>query len=156
MHLTRYYHSDVQTRGLLTVGDFQCKTLELPWKDNENRISCIRPGTYRAASRGAEESPSRPNDHIHLQGIEGRSWILIHAGNLYTHTAGCVLVGESFVDINADGHPDVTRSTETLSRLLEAASLPTSITIEEAGVPAGPVPTAEPEDFEVDFSAALP
>ena len=107
--LTRYYESEVQTRGQLRlVTDegttlFSCYTLELPWKDNENRVSSVPEGTYTVEFRAAEESGSYDYDHFILRGVEGRSYILIHAGNLYTHTLGCILVGDRFVDINADG-----------------------------------------------------
>jgi hypothetical protein len=49
--------------------------------------------------------------------VQGRTYILIHAGNLYTHTLGCILVGEDFLDINDDGYPDVTNSGATLQKL---------------------------------------
>jgi hypothetical protein len=129
VRLTRYYRSEVQCRGILEVIDdgsvvFECKTLELPWKENQNRISCIPPGpsateaaVYDLRPRPAEESGSFDYDHFLVEGVEGRSYILIHAGNLYTQILGCTLVGREWVDINNDGHPDVTNSRETLREL---------------------------------------
>lgn len=128
--LTRYYRSAVQCRGVLRVmsGEeevFSCKTLELPWKDNENRISCIPPGptaetpaTYALRRRDPEESGTFDYTHYLVEGVPGRSYILIHAGNLYTQILGCILVGDTFVDINEDGHPDVANSGDTLNELL--------------------------------------
>ncbi|MCS4157759.1 DUF5675 family protein [Salinibacter ruber] len=127
--LRRLYKSDVQTRGTLEVrnGDEQvlkCKTLELPWRENKNRVSCIPAGTYPVEYREAVESGSFGYDHFHVRDVEGRSYILIHRGNLYTQILGCILVGRKFVDINGDGHPDVTHSGPTLSRLRDVLSGP--------------------------------
>jgi len=148
--LTRYFTSHIQTRGVLEAQGLSCKTLELPWRGNQNRVSCIPTGTYRVERRPAAASPSRDYDHFHLKDVEGRTWILIHAGTLYTHTAGCILVGDDFVDINGDGHPDVTGSMETLSRLLTRLPPTFELTIEDADV-GGPVPTAEPERISTSF-----
>ncbi len=122
LELDRFYSSDVQTRGYLRLvqhGEtaFRCCTLELPWKDNENRVSCIPPGTYNLKHRPASASGTYDYDHFHVQQVPGRSWILIHAGNLYSHILGCVLVGDEFEDINGDGHPDVINSAATLRKL---------------------------------------
>ena len=51
----------------------------------------------------------------------GRSLILIHIGNYYTQTNGCVLVGKAIADINDDGNMDVTNSKDTLQKLLKVA-----------------------------------
>ena len=98
---------------------FNCKTLELPWKKNENRVSCIPVGSYNVHKRHSYESYSFGYDHFLIQNVSGRSYILIHAGNYYTHTAGCVLVGERLLDINYDGYKDVTNSRDTLAELLK-------------------------------------
>jgi len=148
--LTRYFTSDIQTRGILQAQGLRCKTLELPWRGNRNRISCIPTGTYRVERRPASASPSRDYDPFHLQDVPERTWILIHAGNLYTHTAGCVLVGDAFVDINGDGHPDVTNSMETLSRLLTRLPPTFDLTVEKANVDRH-VPAAEPKQIDTSF-----
>jgi hypothetical protein len=120
--LTRYFESEVQTRGQLRLVEdgetiFSCYTLELPWKDNENQVSCIPTGEYTVRHRGAVQSDSYDYDHFIVVDVQGRTYILIHAGNLYTHTLGCILVGEDFLDINDDGYPDVTNSGATLQKL---------------------------------------
>lgn len=160
--ITRYFYSDVQTRGILSVYDegqvFQCKTLELPWKGNENRVSCIPPGPntgpkeYRLEHRSAAQSGNFNYPHFIVKGVPGRSYILIHRGNFYTQILGCVLVGREFIDINADGHPDVTSSKETLSDLRStlSPSVPFSVeSAEERAGEIGPVPTAEPEPVDL-------
>jgi len=91
--------TDVQgTFGVLVVEDFECCSLELPWRDNENNISCISTGTYTAQFIIS----SHYGPCYWVQGVPGRSEILIHTGNLAgdesegweSHSAGCVLVGE--------------------------------------------------------------
>jgi len=168
--LTRYFYSDTQTRGILSVekdGEevFSCKTLELPWAGNENRKSCIPPGPnqspqeYTLCHRSAAESGKFNYPHFLVEGVEGRSYILIHRGNYYFQVLGCIIPGVSFVDINEDGHPDVTSSRETLRNLLEAVPDGTKFVVESAEERAasaeekaerfGPVPAAEPDSIDL-------
>ena len=124
LSLTRYWTSDLQTRGILRVDNKAFKTLELPWRSNTRRTSCIPPSpgdvaTYTLSHREAHQSASFTYPHFILEGVPGRSYILIHRGNVYSHTMGCILVGRQFQDINADGYPDVTDSKRTLQTLRE-------------------------------------
>ena len=88
------------TFGVLTAGGFECCTCELPWKDNLNYYSCIPAGRYPAVFIHS----STYGPCYWLKEVEGRSEILAHTGNLAgdvnkgweTHSAGCVLFGESF------------------------------------------------------------
>lgn len=89
---------------------FSCYGLELPWKDNTREISCIPVGVYDAVKRSASASPSRNYDHIHVLNVPQRSFILIHTGNWYNHTQGCILTGTGLKDINKDGICDVIHS----------------------------------------------
>jgi hypothetical protein len=113
-----------QTIGVLYVEHenkivFECKTLELAWKNNERRVSCIPAQKYIGKLRKAENSPSRNYDHIHITNVPNRSWILIHSGNYHFHILGCILVGEKHVDMNRDGLCDVSSSRKTMSKLME-------------------------------------
>jgi hypothetical protein len=113
-----------QTLGELSVIDnngkvvYKCATLELPWRENQRRISCIPTGTFKARLRRAADSPSRNYDHIHIHPVPNRTWILIHRGNYHFHIEGCVLVGKNHVDINRDGLLDVTNSTIAMNELM--------------------------------------
>jgi hypothetical protein len=115
-----------QTEGVLYLRDndgillFECATLELPWKDNQNSISCIPDGKYKARYRQAAESPSRDYDHIHILDVPDRSYILVHSGNYNWHVKGCVLVGKKHADINGDGLLDVTSSKDTMKKLMKS------------------------------------
>jgi len=75
--------------------------LELPWKDNQQKVSCIPLGTYSVKRRHSD----RFKEHFHIQDVPNRTWILIHPGNYYTQIMGCVLVGGGFSDINNDWLP---------------------------------------------------
>ena len=155
--LDRFYESDVQTRGIVTVrgeqGDdlFNCKTLELPWKENKNNVSRIPAGEYRLKHRPAANSGKFGYDHFIVKGVPGRSYILFHKGAVYSHTLGCILVGHRFRDINGDGHPDVRESDLALRGLREtivSESVPLIVRdrVEEMN---GPVPVEEPEDISI-------
>jgi hypothetical protein len=120
--LDRIAQTDQQTLGLLAIERGGTKlyhrrfrTLELPWRDNENRISCIPEGTYPAAVRYSQ----RYGRHIHVQDVPGRTLILLHAGNFISDTAGCVLAGVQFADINRDGLLDVVQSGPAVARIME-------------------------------------
>ncbi len=115
MTITRTMQDDYQTLGELTLSDdsFTCKTLELPWLDNQRSVSCVPEGTYTVKKRNSEKY----DDHFHLQDAPDRSYILIHHGNYKKNTKGCILVGKAHTDIDGDGHKDVTSSKNTMKDL---------------------------------------
>jgi hypothetical protein len=121
--ITRENHSDKQIIGTFILRDdeglklFMCKTLELPWNENKRNESCIPLGNYKVSTRKS----AKYNKHYHIEDVNGRSLILIHPGNYYSQTNGCILVGKSASDINKDGYLDVTNSRETMLKLLKAA-----------------------------------
>lgn len=123
--LIRHDFQEKETLGTLIVVDeneelvYECKTLELPWRDNQRNISCIPPGTYKVRHRSANESGSFKYSHFMVMDVPNRDYILIHAGNYYSQLHGCILPGRSHVDINGDGLQDVTRSRDTLEDLVE-------------------------------------
>lgn len=119
--LYRTSSDDKQTLGTLSIfcGDelvYQCKTLELAWRDNKAFKSCIPCGKYRVKARQS----ATYGDHWHIQDVCGRDLILIHHGNYHRDTEGCVMVGQSFADINADGYRDVIRSKATMRAINNA------------------------------------
>lgn len=94
---------------------FNCCTLELPDRDNKNRVSCIPTGTYTVKKR----SSPKFGLHFHITDVPKRKYILIHAGNFHTDILGCVLVGDKWKDVNNDGAVDVLNSKKTLKALLK-------------------------------------
>lgn len=130
--LCREYY-DNQTHGTLTVTDeetgvevFKCRTLELPWLDNQRNISCIPEGYYDVDFRTSAKYPK----HFILNDVPGRSFILIHQANYvgsknprtgFSDLRGCIAVGSKYGDINADGIPEILNSMKTLNELIKVA-----------------------------------
>jgi hypothetical protein len=54
-----------------------CYTIELPWLDNQKRISCIPEGEYVLQKRFSPKFKW----HLHLRNVLGRDLILIHPAN---------------------------------------------------------------------------
>lgn len=101
------------------------RTLELPWRNNINKISCIPPGTYKAVPRVSEKY----GKHFHILDVPGRSFILIHYGNFVSDSTGCILVGASLRDLNKDGLLDVTDSKLTMTKLVNLIPEPFKLII---------------------------
>jgi hypothetical protein len=76
------------TNGDLAVnGNPFCHTIELPWKDNKNGISCIPEDTYELKERHSEHH----GDHLILEGTGKRELILIHPANdAVKELRGCI------------------------------------------------------------------
>jgi hypothetical protein len=95
---------------------FTCKTLELPYKDNQKNISSIPAGIYQCKKGRGWKIPYL---HIHILNVPNRTGIRIHRANRYKQLKGCGAVGESFTDMDNDGYLDVTNSRKTLNKLLD-------------------------------------
>ena len=118
--IIRTIFEDKQTLGKLLIFEnqniiYECFTLELAWKNNKKRISCIPEGKYGLIKFN---SPKFGNVYL-LQNVPNRSMIEIHSGNYHTQILGCILPGQTLTDINGDGYRDVTSSKKTLKKLLE-------------------------------------
>lgn len=111
--LIRQPSSSSGTFGTLTIGlgGFKCVTLEPPWDDNDQDKSCIPAGTYLCTWR---HSPTKGYCY-HVDGVPGRTDILIHAGNLVTDTKGCILLGLEIGILNS--RKAILRSNEALRYL---------------------------------------
>ena len=114
--ITREIGNSKETLGTLTARNgqstFTCKTLELPWLNNARNISCIPKGTYQVKQ---EWWWSKAKSTYLLQNVTGRGGIRLHSGNFFSDIQGCILLGNSFVDINADGVLDVVNSRVTIT-----------------------------------------
>lgn len=96
--LQRERGDDQGTYGVLTAAGLAWNTLELPWRGNRRKLSCIPAGQYHCA---LVRSP-RFGRVYHVQDVPGRDAILIHAANLAgdalqgwkTHLQGCIALGE--------------------------------------------------------------
>lgn len=85
--LERIYH-DRWTEGSLYLNNvLLCHTLELPWKGNKRNISCIPEGIYPLRKR----SSRKYRNHLILDEVEGRDYILIHPANdALKELRGCI------------------------------------------------------------------
>ena len=85
--LLRNYHDKGTNGVLLYRNHFICYTIELPWKDNRKKTSCIPEGQYRISVRNNE----RLGAHLKLQHVPGRNMILVHtAHNALKELQGCI------------------------------------------------------------------
>lgn len=95
----RFAFTPMGTFGHLTIEGhaFQAYTVELPWMDNQRRVSCIPEGIYPLVK-------SRFNrggyDCYELLEVPDREEILIHRGNTEDDLLGCIAPGMAlgFVD----------------------------------------------------------
>lgn len=61
--------------------------IELPWKDNRRRVSCIPEGSYDLAIRVSEKF----GQHLLVVGVPNRDLILLHPANVaLRELAGCI------------------------------------------------------------------
>jgi hypothetical protein len=81
--------------------------------NNQRSISCIPTGTYSVVKRTSDKYGT----HFQLLNVPDRSMILIHSGNYFSHTLGCILVGSGYQDINQDNVRDIIESKNTLVKL---------------------------------------
>ena len=65
-------------------------TLELPWRMNEEYISCIPAGTYKYKKYYSEKFN---RECINIINVFSRKDVEMHPGNIITDTNGCILPG---------------------------------------------------------------
>ena len=123
--LNRFSYQEKQTLGYLTFntpGDDRFFMLELPWKQNRRKESCIPEAIYDVIPWNSPRfgkcfkvtTPKKTE-------VDQRSDVLIHRGNFHKDTLGCLLPGTGIADINKDGLHDVNGSGTALERMLEIA-----------------------------------
>ena len=96
-YLNRLISDLFSTKGVLTnERRIICHTLELPWLNNHQNISCIPSGVYDVSRSVSQKF----GDCYRFASVHKRSGILIHAGNTIKDTRGCILVG---LDVNDVG-----------------------------------------------------
>ena len=76
------------TQGILEWnGTLVCYTIELPWLNNQKRISCVPEGEYVLQKRFSPKFKW----HLHLRNVPRRDLILIHPANdAKTELLGCI------------------------------------------------------------------
>ena len=87
LFLTRTYFPEGTNGKLEIEGKLISNTIELPWRKNEKRVSCIPEGKYLLRRRYS----SKFNWHIEVLNVENRSLILLHpANNALLELNGCI------------------------------------------------------------------
>jgi hypothetical protein len=115
--LMRVYLETETLGSLYRDGVMLCKTMELPWRNNQRSVSCIPEAIYKVIKQPPKES--RPYPYFRLPIVPGRSGILIHRISYVSGLKGCIGVGKEFKDLNKDGVPDIIRSGEALQELID-------------------------------------
>ena len=85
--LKRNYFPEGTNGKLECEGKLICNTIELPWKNNERRVSCVPEGKYFLSKRYSKKHQW----HIEVRNVAGRSGILFHpANNALKELNGCI------------------------------------------------------------------
>jgi hypothetical protein len=85
--ITRTYFPDGTNGNLECEGKLICKTIELPWKENQKKVSCIPEGKYLLQKRYS----SKFKWHIEIMNVTNRTSILFHpANNAIKELNGCI------------------------------------------------------------------
>ena len=87
LFLTRTYFPEGTNGKLECEGKFICYTIELPWKNNETRVSCIPEGKYFIRKRYSNKFKW----HLEIENVDHRNLILFHpANNVLRELQGCI------------------------------------------------------------------
>lgn len=87
LELTRTYFPDGTNGKLECKGKSICNTIELPWRENEARVSCIPEGKYFIKKRYSQKFQW----HLEVLDVKNRSLILFHpANNALLELNGCI------------------------------------------------------------------
>lgn len=87
LSITRTYFPDGTNGKLECEGKFICNTIELPWKNNETKVSCIPEGKYFIKKRYSRKFQW----HLEIMDVKNRSFILFHsANNALKELNGCI------------------------------------------------------------------
>jgi hypothetical protein len=120
--LKRFSDDTKQTLGVLSfIKDdgqlFVCKTLELPWKNNQSNVSCIPAGSYTCKYTRSNRM-SKPGHDVftyEVLSVPDRAGIRIHSANFFSQLLGCIALGDAHQDINNDNEQDVIHSGVTIA-----------------------------------------
>ena len=127
--LERFAYTPTETQGRLIVDDFECFTLEQPWRPCDNPggepyHSCIPDGNYALfpfSRRNKSKAFAIVNESlgVYLYGKRGdpfRFLCLIHAANFVNEVEGCIAPGRQ--RLATEGGIMVTHSRQTMADLL--------------------------------------
>ena len=85
--ITRTYFPEGTNVKLECDGKLICNTIELPWKNNETKVSCIPEGKYLLQKRYS----CKFKWHLEIRNVTNRTTILFHpANNALKELTGCI------------------------------------------------------------------
>lgn len=132
--LNRYSSNNNATHGTLTllnknnVPIYSCVTLELPWRDNARKVSCVAAGLYMAK----KENHLIFGCCIRVFGVPNRDGILIHVGNYVRQLQGCIAVGYTSNLLDKDNVFDVSNSRKAIDTLYKLCDAEVQIIVKQA------------------------
>jgi Family of unknown function (DUF5675) len=87
LELVRTYFSEGTNGKILYQDRLITYTIELPWKNNQARVSCIPEGRYELVKRWSLKF----GRHLQVMNVSGREYILIHPANeALRELKGCI------------------------------------------------------------------
>jgi hypothetical protein len=87
LELIRTYQPAATNGKIFYQDRLMMYTIELPWKDNHTRVSCIPEGRYELVKRWTPKF----NRHLQVLNVPKRNAILIHPANDALHELkGCI------------------------------------------------------------------
>lgn len=96
--LKRAYFPSGTNGAIFCNEQFICFSIELPWKENRRKISCIPEGRYTISKRFTEKR----GWHLIVNGVPNRSEILFHpANNAQKELQGCIAPVSALTSIGA-------------------------------------------------------
>lgn len=111
LSLHREYGPDGTNGTLSYRGEAICHTIELPWRNNRRRISCIPEGRYRLI----QQKYHKHGKQLGIMHVPEREAILIHAGNVAENDLqGCIAPVTTLTGVGRGIH-----SKEALQKLKE-------------------------------------
>jgi hypothetical protein len=122
LKLFRTYHHGTAITGVLLCGDDNYfATLELPWRDNQQNISCIPSGVYdcdkvfnRRTTGGLQIDQT-----LLVRSVPDRAGILFHIGNRASDSRGCILLGTQVTQLPGGFIRDSRKAFTTFSALID-------------------------------------
>ena len=109
--IKRFNNRDDMQLGEATYGDFQCFTIEKPWRKNKTFISCIPTGTYKC-----KKIISPANGHcFEILDVDGRTHIQGHIANYVRNVVGFIGFGDA---VRRNDSPWITNSSKTFRKLM--------------------------------------
>jgi len=120
VRIERYDSNNERTLGRVFFdGAPKLVSYELPWRNNQNNVSCIPTGTYKCTRHTSESYPERRLAYL-VNNVPNRQGVLFHSGNTFKDTHGCILLGAAIGSLQIDGkYVDAVLSSQAAMTVLD-------------------------------------